>query len=505
MGLRAECPHAHRGHDEPPDDATARPRRHPGRSPYGDGGPEARRAGRTVASAGTGEGRAVPGQRAPPRHRPRRPTPVPGSPRRSSARTGAPRHRRGTGRIRDPGGAPRGRAAARAGRRPHPDVEAGARPGPRRSSGPARRQPSGSSARRPTRSRSTTSTSAPPTYDETALIPIRARVLRSPASKASVRRSMVSAGARSSAPRVPASSAASSSASHGCTAVAPDGDDHRHRVDVQDVRRLDEQIRSARAVRRRSTPCGPRRRRGSTGSAAARCRTRRRSGDRTSVPARAAATASDASRSSAASSPAVPSAAGQSGSSRSRPDAAPRGATEQAVQIHHDRACQANGPWPARRPAKHRRPSTELHPQVHDGALALRVDRRIRDLRECLAQVIGHRAVEPASARGRRVVAHAPERLVRLERHRLDVQAGSFRVQAGEIARSVPSAPDASRWPRLPPRTGRRGPDVARRGSASSEAPRPWPRHPRGSRGGAAPRAAVRPAPGARDERSRRP
>ena len=55
--------------------------------------------------------------------------------------------------------------------------------GQRRPAGP-RRAPSGSSARRPSASRSTTSTSAPPMYDATALMPIRARVLRRPASNA---------------------------------------------------------------------------------------------------------------------------------------------------------------------------------------------------------------------------------------------------------------------------------------------------------------------------------
>ena len=70
-------------------------------------------------------------------------------------------------------------------------------------------------------SRSMTSISAPPMYDATALIPIRASVLRNPASKAVISWPMVSAGVSVSAPRVPASSAASSMARRGSTAVAP--------------------------------------------------------------------------------------------------------------------------------------------------------------------------------------------------------------------------------------------------------------------------------------------
>ena len=58
-------------------------------------------------------------------------------------------------------------------------------------------------------------------YDATALMPIRARVLRRPASNAATRPSTVSAGVIASAPRVPASSAASSIARRGWTAVAP--------------------------------------------------------------------------------------------------------------------------------------------------------------------------------------------------------------------------------------------------------------------------------------------
>ena len=86
----------------------------------------------------------------------------------------------------------------------------------------------------------------------------------------------------------------------------------------------------------------------------------------------------------------------------------------------------------ARRPAEQRRPSPELDAEVHDGPLALRVDRRVRDLGERLAEVVGDRPVDPAETRDRRVVAHAPERLVALEGHRLDVEPGVLGVEAGE-------------------------------------------------------------------------
>ncbi len=121
---------------------------------------------------------------------------------------------------------------------------------------------------------------------------------------------------------------------------------------------------------------------------------------------------------------------------------------EEPVRIHDDRSCQAHGPWPTRRPAEQARPATQLHPEVHDRALALRVDGRVRDLSEGLAQVVRHRPVEAATPGRRGVVAHAPEWLVRLERHRLDVQAGPLGVQPGQV-------PGASRQRRMRRHAGR--------------------------------------------------
>ena len=66
-------------------------------------------------------------------------------------------------------------------------------------------------------------------------------------------------GSASSAPRVPASSAASSIASRGLDGRRPDGEDHRHRVDVEDVDGARRRCPSGRAGRPRSARCGRRR------------------------------------------------------------------------------------------------------------------------------------------------------------------------------------------------------------------------------------------------------
>ncbi len=156
---------------------------------------------------------------------------------------------------------------------------------------------------------------------------------------------------------------------------------------------------------------------------------------RTSTPACAASTASAASRVRAASRPAEPAVAGQVvarrrvliRAARSEPRS-PSGSTTIGRARRTVRGPRGGPPSSAR-------PATQLHPQVHDRALALRVDRRVRDLGEGLAKVIGDRSVQPSAAGGRGVVAHAPQRLVRFERHRLDVQARPFGIQPGQVAR----------------------------------------------------------------------
>ena len=273
-------------------------------------------------------------------------------------------------------------------------------------------------------------------YDATALMPIRARVLRRPASKAATRPVTASSGVTVSAPRVPASSAASSIARRGWTAVAPTA----RTMAIAWTSRMSTaltatSVRPRRPAAVRAVWTAPTARIDGTGS---------RSTDQpasvtstTEVSRRAAATASVASRSRAASSPAGPGA--RIPGRVERPDRGPVGTDrgDEPVHVDDDRSCQAHGPWPARRPAEESRPPAELDPQVHDDALALRVDRRVRDLGEGLAEVVGDGSVEPRTAGRRRVVAHAPERLVRLERHRLDVEAGAFGVEAGEVAHHV--------------------------------------------------------------------
>src|SRR5204862_6651090 len=88
----------------------------------------------------------------------------------------------------------------------------------------------------------------------------------------------------------------------------------------------------------------------------------------------------------------------------------------------------------ARQPAEERRPAAELDAEIHDDALALRVDRRIRDLREGLAKVVGDRSIEAAAAGRRRVVAHAPERLMALDGHGLDGEPGALGAEARQVA-----------------------------------------------------------------------
>ena len=159
-------------------------------------------------------------------------------------------------------------------------------------------------------------------------------------------------------------------------------------------------------------------------------------------------------------------------------------------------------PRAARRPAEERRPPAELDPQVHHDPLALGVDGGVRDLGERLAQVVGDRPVEPAAARRRRVVAHAPERLVALERHRLDVEPARARRRARRdsagrgrsavVPRAAAPRPDLPSGPRGPAAaaswigSARQGPGLRlgvledrARGAGSTSSSSPGPRRPR--------------------------
>ena len=125
-------------------------------------------------------------------------------------------------------------------------------------------------------SRSMTSTSAPPMYEATELMPMRARVLRRPASKA-VDEPLDRLGRRDrlGAAR-PRQLGRELDGQARMDRRRADGQQHRHRVDVEDVRGIDDEVGARRAGRPRSARRGPRRRPGSTGPGVDRDRTRRR-------------------------------------------------------------------------------------------------------------------------------------------------------------------------------------------------------------------------------------
>ena len=131
--------------------------------------------------------------------------------------------------------------------------------------------------------------------------------LAQPGFEGDARRSMVSADDRSSAPRVPASSAASSTASHGCTAVAPAAMtmamEWTSRTSDASTRRS---VRPRRPAAVNAVWTAPTARIDGIGSVSA--PSVRSLRVRTSTPARAAATPASARRSSADSRPAGPSA-----------------------------------------------------------------------------------------------------------------------------------------------------------------------------------------------------
>ena len=308
--------------------------------------------------------------------------------------------------------------------------------GQRRPAGPGGRVRE--AARDDGRSRSTTSMSDPPMYEATALIPIRASVLRRPASNADARPATASDGLSVSAPRVPASSAASSMASRGWTAVAPTARvmaiawtsrmstaltarsvRPRRPAEVSavwtaPVARIDGIGRrsSDQAASVRTSSCGAAARRGHGLGGEPIQRPGQAVGARLRVPGR------------------IERADGR------RP-AAGSHRVEQAVEVDHDRPRQPDRPGAARWAAEQRRPTAELDPEVHDDPFAFGVDGRVRDLGERLAEMVRHRPVEAAAARRRRVVAHAPQRLVAFERHRLDVEPGALGVESGEVAQDV--------------------------------------------------------------------
>ncbi len=106
----------------------------------------------------------------------------------------------------------------------------------------------------------------------------------------------------------------------------------------------------------------------------------------------------------------------------------------EAVEIGDDRSLQPQRPRSGRPAAEQRGAPAEVDPEVHDDPLALGIDRRVGDLGERLAEMVDHSSVERAPAGRRRVVAHAPQRLVALERHRPDVEPEPLGVEPDEVA-----------------------------------------------------------------------
>ena len=281
--------------------------------------------------------------------------------------------------------------------------------------------------------RSSVSKNAPPAYEATALIPIRAIVLRSPASNASRRRPTAPATSMSSAPRVPATSAASRIASHGWTARAPAA----IAMASAWTSRMSAASRTMSVRPRRPASVNA----ACTAPAASTDGTGRRPGSGTrsdtstaTAPVRAAPTAASASRDNAASSPSGPASARPG---RIERDHAPRAeATQRARRPGRSatigRLSRIDRPR-RRRPAEQRRAPPDMDPEIDDEPLPLGVDRRVRDLGERLLEMIGGSSLDAAVTGRRRVVAHAPERLVTLARHRPDVEPEALGIESRQV------------------------------------------------------------------------
>ena len=232
-------------------------------------------------------------------------------------------------------------------------------------------------------------------------MPIRASVLRRPASKAARRLATAASGGQRPRRRaLPASSAASSTASHGTTAVAPAATAIASGVDVEDVGRVDDDVGPAAETGRPSAPCGPRRRRGRDGIG--RRSTRHRPvGDDEELDRPVATASTRVGREARRARRRARRAVGRRARSRR---AGARGVARTAATSPSRSATTGDGRAGSVRgaagmAAEQRRSPAELDPEVHHRPLALRVDRRVRDLGERLAEVVRDRPVDPRPGR----------------------------------------------------------------------------------------------------------
>ena len=111
-----------------------------------------------------------------------------------------------------------------------------------------------------------------------------------------------------------------------------------------------------------------------------------------------------------------------------------RDRAEQPLEVGHEWALEALAACVDRCPrtSEHRWPRPQIDAAVDDGPLPIGIDGRVGDLGEGLAEVVGDRSVGPRPGRRGRVVAHAPERFVALDDHRPEVESEALSIEAGE-------------------------------------------------------------------------
>ena len=511
VGLRRERADAHRADDEPPDDRPGRldllegdgppPRRRPDRQPIADdgrlgpleGGPIHRQVG------GLGTRGRVAGRQALDRADDPRGEEVelairaePGQARIGQARLVS------AGRRRPRWPRWRAVAAARASMAVASSRLASCRSASsRKPTVPCQPRAAGKQRAPTSGARSSVSKNAPPAYEATALMPIRASVLRRPASKASRRLPTVTGTVELLRPSRPGDLGGEPDREPGMDGPGPGCEDHREGMDVEDVRRVGDDVRPAPEAR-----LGQGRVSGAGGEDGRHRRAIEVEGpvgddDRDgAAPRRADGVGGEPLEGAGQPVRAV----GRVPRRVERHDGAgpqPTNAPEQGIEVGDDRPRQPERAAPPRQAAEERRAPSEVDPQVDDEPLPLRIDRGVRDLGEGLLQVVGGPALDPPVARGRRVVTHAPERLVGLEGHRPEVEAEALRVEAGEVPPGGPRVRGSEAARHRPAARRRRRPAAgraSRRAAARAAAGRP--RRP-GSAAGPARRGASRRGPAA--------